>query len=218
MFVDVVSGTSVKDIINGALICTASESKINTYYVDGKLTEKGCSFIKDLITKGHESVLEHAVYVFKIENMSRSLLQQFARHRHTSPSVQSTRWALKRVMNNNSDFNDLVYIPDPFEYNLNDEQRVVFDELVNAQKNYWNTLYKAMDMNLPNDVIKYFITENMYTDMQVTMNLREFIHIYMLRSKPPAMREFNDLCETMLDALRIFDSNLNGILDHITMI
>lgn len=111
-------GNIYKRGCTGALICTASESKLDMYYVDGKLTEKGCEFVSNLIAKGHESVLEHAVYVFKIEKIGRALLQQFARHRHTSPSVQSTRWALKRVLNNNSDFENLVYIPDPLEYNL----------------------------------------------------------------------------------------------------
>ncbi len=40
----------------------------------------------------HSSTLEHLVYSFRIEGVSRLLLQEFARHRIASLSVKSTRF------------------------------------------------------------------------------------------------------------------------------
>ena len=45
----------------------------------------------------HQSILEHLVYTFYIEGISRACLQELSRHRMTSPSVKSTRYTLKEL-------------------------------------------------------------------------------------------------------------------------
>ncbi|MFU8837906.1 MAG: FAD-dependent thymidylate synthase, partial [Thiohalomonadaceae bacterium] len=45
----------------------------------------------------HASTLEHLVYTFYIEGISRALLQELARHRIASLSVKSTRYTLKEL-------------------------------------------------------------------------------------------------------------------------
>ncbi|MDD2399945.1 MAG: FAD-dependent thymidylate synthase, partial [Sulfurovum sp.] len=45
----------------------------------------------------HASTLEHLVYTFYIEGISRALLQELARHRMASLSVKSTRYTLKEL-------------------------------------------------------------------------------------------------------------------------
>jgi len=45
----------------------------------------------------HASTLEHLVYTFYIQGVSRALLQELARHRMASPSVKSTRYTLKEL-------------------------------------------------------------------------------------------------------------------------
>ncbi len=47
----------------------------------------------------HASTLEHLNYTFYIQGISRACLQEVARHRHTSPSVKSTRYTLKELRN-----------------------------------------------------------------------------------------------------------------------
>lgn len=48
--------------------------------------------IKHLITVGHGSVLEHAVWTLLVEGISRSLSHELVRHRHLSPSQLSQRY------------------------------------------------------------------------------------------------------------------------------
>lgn len=58
-----------------------------------KLTEeKTAAFVDMLAEIGHESPIEHAVFTFGIEGVSRSLLAQLTRHRIASFSVQSQRY------------------------------------------------------------------------------------------------------------------------------
>ena len=47
----------------------------------------------------HASTLEHLVYNFYIQGISRALLQELARHRIASLSVKSTRYTLKELKN-----------------------------------------------------------------------------------------------------------------------
>ena len=51
-----------------------------------------------IINAGHESVLEHINLTYSIKGISRALLQELARHRHISLSVESTRHTLKKIL------------------------------------------------------------------------------------------------------------------------
>lgn len=204
MIVTLIDYTGIQNIIRGALTCTANTDKIDNYYDFNTMTitDKGIKLVRSLITKGHESVMEHMVFVFEIKDMTRALLQQFMRHRHISPSIESTRWSLSKVMNNNaSNFDDMMYIPDPSSFNFSDDQLTLVNNMNDMMHNYWLLLYKAMDMGIPNDFLKYYITENMYVTGQVTMNLREVVHILNLRANPPAMHEFNILSDKLFTSL-----------------
>lgn len=59
--------------------------------------QKTASFVDMLATIGHESPIEHAVFTFGIEGVSRSLLAQLTRHRIASYSVQSQRYVAEKA-------------------------------------------------------------------------------------------------------------------------
>lgn len=46
----------------------------------------------------HASTLEHLTYNFYISGVSRALLQELARHRHQSLSVESTRYTMSKKL------------------------------------------------------------------------------------------------------------------------
>ena len=64
---------------------------------DGLTDEKTASFVDMLSEIGHESPIEHAVFTFGIEGVSRSLLAQLTRHRIASYSVQSQRYVREKA-------------------------------------------------------------------------------------------------------------------------
>jgi len=85
------------------------EDELENYYIknndtllalENNVNEKGSKLLYDLShTYFHESTLEHVVLNFNIKNTSRGVLQELARHRIASFSVQSTRYTLSDLVN-----------------------------------------------------------------------------------------------------------------------
>ena len=166
-----------------ARTCTATTEKCSPT-IGGAV-----NFIKGLIDSGHESVIEHLVYTFSIKGVSRALLQELARHRHVSLSVESTRWALKRIMENPVSMEDLV-LPE----GVPDYAKGKLEFLLNTAKG-------LLDRGFSNDVVKYLMPECVPTNLVLTLNLRELRHIYRLRTDKRALKEFRDLMKDILESL-----------------
>lgn len=77
-------------VASAAKLCY-SPSSIDTIR-DGLTEDKASGFVQMLAEIGHESPIEHAVFTFGVEGVSRSLLAQLTRHRIASYSVQSQRY------------------------------------------------------------------------------------------------------------------------------
>lgn len=161
------SGLDIAEL--AARTCTATTEKMSDTWMDCQ------AFLMKLVEQGHMSVFEHVNYTFSIKGVSRALLQELARHRHISLSVESTRWALKRIMASNPE----MVLPKSIE-----------GTYVALQIGWIRTLLKE---GIPNDEVKYLIPECLPTNLILTLNLRELIHIYRLRTSPHALREFHDL-------------------------
>ena len=133
--------------------------------------------LKNIIKAGHESVLEHINLTFKIEGLSRACLQELARHRHISLSVESTRHTLRK---------QTEYTP-------------FFDNLTKEQWRFGLDFVRFADAHpdMPNDELKYYIPEFWPTNLIITLNIREFRHILNLRTAPAALKEFRFLARSM---------------------
>ena len=145
------------------------------------------AYLKTLIQRGHESVLEHVVYVFSVEGLSRACLQQLARHRHISLSVKSTRWALEK----HGDY----YTPPAFGDDFIGKE----DFKADAESAIRNA--REMMRSYGNDVAKYLLPECVVTDLILTVNLRELRHIHKLRTGRTAMLEFQHLAKALVACL-----------------
>ena len=161
------SGLDIAEL--AARTCTATTDKISDTWMDCE------AFLMRLVEQGHMSVFEHVNYTFSIKGVSRALLQELARHRHISLSVESTRWALKRIMASNPE----MVLPKSLE-----------GVYVGLQMEWIRSLLKE---GIPNDEVKYLIPECLPTNLILTLNLRELIHIYRLRTSMRALKEFHDL-------------------------
>ncbi len=60
------------------------------------------------IKERHESILEHINLTFSINGLSRACLQELARHRHISLSVESTRHTLKKKLENEEEIEKTI--------------------------------------------------------------------------------------------------------------
>ena len=128
-----------------------------------------------IINAGHESILEHIYLTYSIKGISRALLQELARHRLISLSVESTRHTLRESIKEHFE---------EFVYQLSGEMLHVYFQLKNIADDY---------TDMPNDELKYFLPEFWPTNLVLSTNVRELRHILKLRTAPNALMEFRKL-------------------------
>ena len=160
------------------LTCHANTDKLQS--------EEPATFIKRAIKIGHESILEHITLTFEVNDLSRACLQELARHRHISLSVESTRHTLKKKISLFSD------------YTLNFEGKKIPAEDFNVS--FLLSMIREFP-RIPNDDLKYFIPEWWPTNLVLTLNIRELRHILKLRTSPAALQEFQDLAHKLFEAV-----------------
>lgn len=135
--------------------------------------------LKRIIKAGHESILEHITLTYSVKELSRACLQELARHRHISLSVESTRHTLRKNF-------DTVSAKLPPKYS---EYLFVL----------WCKLKDKPE--LPNDELKYYLPEFWHTNLILTVNIRELRHILNLRTAPAALKEFRILGHALFEAV-----------------
>lgn len=132
----------------------------------------------------HASVLEHLVYTFNIQGISRAALQKLTRHRMASFSVQSTQYTLKRLAKH-----ELIPL-EVSEVSLEMLSKYVYimneyEDILNQIKSI-NHLILQLKNNTVNQV-KYIIPESFKTTLVMTINARSLQNLLKLRTGRSAM-------------------------------
>ncbi|MEA3417847.1 MAG: FAD-dependent thymidylate synthase [Campylobacterota bacterium] len=143
----------------------------------------------------HASTMEHLVYTFYIQGISRALLQELARHRLASPSVKSTRYTLKELKEG-----------EPFaEDDYKGAERFIVltgNELVDsASIKALNNLQSILKSGVSNDIAKFCLPESYKTELTWTLNARSLQNFLTLRTNKAALWEIRELAYTLYDTL-----------------
>ncbi len=160
----------------------------------------------------HASTLEHLVYTFYIQGVSRALLQELARHRMASLSVKSTRYTLKELKEE-----EPFYSTFNVEHsNLSSEgcivnfsrasKFIVFtgNQMVDtASIKALNNLQAILKSGTSNDIAKYCLPESYKTELTWTINARSLQNFLSLRSSKSALWEIRDLAKAVFEVLPI---------------
>lgn len=139
----------------------------------------------------HKSTLEHLVYSFDIDGISRACLQELARHRIASYSVKSSRYTLKEVKNLGSDVNTVL----PYFVSTGNK---TIDE---TNHSAMIELREALKEGISNDEAKYLIPEAYKTSLVMTINARSLQNFLELRSSKHALWEIRDLAKNIYEAI-----------------
>lgn len=133
---------------------------------------------------GHESVVEHCTLTFAIRNLSRVASHQLVRHRLMSASQQSLRYSAAR-----GEF----YTPVSFREASDD----VYDEYLSMLDASEKIYRRFIEAGIPEEDARYVLPMAVCSDLVVTMNLREFIHLCGLRRCRRAQEEIRMLADAM---------------------
>ena len=153
--------------------------------------------LKRRIKENHGSVLEHINLTYSIEGLSRACLQELARHRIISLSVESTRHTLRKKLS--EEWNELITpllgrrVPEiSFDNKKMDLPAIFLAFLISLNEQV---------PDFPNDEMKYYLPEFWPTNLILTSNIRELRHILNLRTAHNALREFRVLAHGMFEVV-----------------
>lgn len=138
--------------------------------------------IRKVIEMGHESVLEHASFTFAVEGISRACSHQLVRFRVASFSQQSQRYCF---LGDNFRYVTPATIPEDGRY---EQLMETIGELYAA--------YVAE--GVPAEDARFILPNACETNIVITMNCRELLHVFALRCCVHAQWEIRAMAEEML--------------------
>lgn len=146
------------------------------------------SALRHSLESGHMSILEHAVYTFKIEGLSRVALAQLTRHRLASFVVQSQRYVKLKE--------PVMVIPESM---ANSEFYVEVKGIMAEASELYRRMVEA---DIPCEDARYVLPQAVETDLVMTMNARELLHFFSLRTCNRAQWEIRKVADEMLKICR----------------
>jgi thymidylate synthase (FAD) len=145
------------------------------------------SILRIIMDSGHLSALEHANYTFALDGVSRAMTHQLVRHRIASYNQQSQRYV--------SYEEDLAFVIPPSI--AEDEQARARYETACADA---FCAYRALlDAGIAAEDARYLLPNATDSKIVVTMNVRELLHFFSLRSCKRAQWEIRAVSDRMLD-------------------
>lgn len=157
--------------------------------------------IKLLQSIGHESPIEHVSFTFAIEGVSRSLLAQITRHRLASFSVRSQRY----VKMGDADYN----MPESILLDL--ESRELYNRAIISAYMAYEEITRNLELKYLNQGMdeksaekkaiedaRFVLPNAACTSMVMTMNARELLHFFRLRTCNRAQWEIREVADKML--------------------
>ena len=140
--------------------------------------------VKHLYRNGHHSVFEHIYFTFKIEDISRACSHQLVRHRHCSFTQRSQRYCSE----------DGFAVVEPGSIRAIDSKGG-FSNLMEIICEHYREL---QSLDIPNEDARYVLPNACTTEMYLSCNLRELIHIANERLCTRAQWEIRELVKQMV--------------------
>ena len=143
-------------------------------------------FIRRLIKRGHESVLEHASLTFHII-CDRAIQNELVRHRLASFSVESTRYVK---------YDELTFIKPDFA--LDSSEHIWRAYIENCEIFYSEFIKSGEKPEITRGLLPLCLKSEMY----MTANIREWRHILKLRTDSKAHPQMRFVAGLILDIFK----------------
>lgn len=174
------------------------------YRSEGKITEDSYkNLIKNCLTRGHESVLEHEKVTVRIYCDIGSY-KDLTRHRFASFSIESTRYCSydKDKYGNEISIMNPVYI----------EDKEIYDTWKKAMEDMEKGYMKMKELGASTDMCREVLPHSTAAEYTMTANIREWKHIFSLRANShvhPSIRQVT------IPLLKYFKEQMPDIFDDV---
>ena len=186
----------MKKIERAGRVCYKSEGNIKD--------DSAEKFIRAIIKRGHESVIEHAAVSFKII-CDRGVTHELVRHRIASYSQESTRYCDYSA----GKFGGELTFIKPCFWSEDDENFQLWKAtMATVEKNY---LALRANGAKPEEA-RSILPNSLKTEIFVTMNLRELRHFLKLRTAAAAHPQMRQIA---LKIYKILAEKLPAVFDDI---
>lgn len=182
MQVELMAHTNVDNILDFvgdiAGICTGKEGVKNI--------ERALRCIRN----GHLSILEHVSFTWRVSGISRACSHQLVRHRIASYTQGSQRY---------------IKVDDESKWYVTPktiEESSLRDRFNEVMRNCFEFYKSVIDNGIKLEDARYIIPNACNTDIIITMNLREFLSFFELRTSKFAQWEIRDLAYGMYYEVR----------------
>lgn len=140
--------------------------------------------VTHLYKNGHHSCFEHIYFTFKIEGISRACSHQLVRHRMCSFTQRSQRYCPEHTYH--------YVMPDSID---KIDELGAYDSLMSHLDAHYTTLLKR---GIPNEDARFVLPNACTTELYLSCNLRELIHIANERLCCKAQWEIRELVQKMV--------------------
>ena len=179
----------ILDVVDGREILERLERYGRTCYKsEDRITEDSSEkFIRMLLQRGHESVLEHEKISVRVI-CDRGVSHEIVRHRIGSYSQESTRYC------NYGKNGEVTYIDPLFWHARSNTYRLWFAAMSAAETHYLDLLREGATPQEARSVLP----NSLKTEIVITYNLRQWRHFFRLRAAPAAHPQMREITIPML--------------------
>jgi thymidylate synthase (FAD) len=147
--------------------------------------------IKQVIASGHTSTLEHATFTFAIDGVSRVTEIHLIRHRIASFSIQSGRYVRR---------GDAAYRFPPVIKALEDKK--LYEKYLKHLENSQVLYNELIDAGIKAEDARYCQPQSIQVKIVMSMNARELLHFFSVRSCVRAQWEIREIAAQMLELVK----------------
>lgn len=171
-------------------VCYKSEDRIQEGSAE--------AFIRGILRRGHESVIEHGSITVKFI-CDRGVTHEIVRHRIASYSQESTRYCnyVKEKFGSQITCIDLAT---GFRYDLNDEtDRKKYGVWQRAMEDAERSYFQMIELGATPQEARSVLPNSLKTELVATMNLREWRHFFRLRADAAAHPQCREVAQMLLE-------------------
>jgi len=162
-----------------------------TCYLSHDRAKAGSSeqFLRSLIKRGHESVLEHATATFRVRGGSRAFTHQLVRHRLCSFSQQSQRYVEETGFQ--------CVIPPSIAEKA--RALAIFEQQLRAAREAYHNL---RELGIPKEDARFLLPNATCSEIVVSANFRQWRHVLKLRGHQTAQWEIRQFAAAVAGILK----------------
>lgn len=161
------------------------------YKSEDRITEESCiPFVRGIVKRGHEAVIEHASATVKF-TVDRGVSHEIVRHRVASFAQESTRYC--NYMKDK--FGEEITVIEPCFFARGTAEWNEWEEGCKAAEKSYFTLLKAGGTP---EKARTVLPNSLKTELVMTANMREWRHFFKLRTDKPAHPQMREVACMLL--------------------